>query len=166
MTENINKILEVLKQQEETLTFNSFDANDAWAIGSAIREKVKRSNAGAIIDITCNQVPLFTCCVGGITHHNFTWIARKRNTAQEYWQSSYRVALELEEKGKTFEDRGLHSIDFAASGGAFPIRLLHSGVIGAIVVSGMLQTEDHQFIVDVVSQHLGRCVPSIFPLLK
>lgn len=143
------------------MVFNSFDTDDAWEIGSKIREKITDISAGAVVDITCYGISLFTVCTKGATPHNFTWVARKRNTVMEYWKSSYRVALELMQSNKTFEDRGLERIHYAASGGGFPIRLKTGGVIGAIVVSGMTQEQDHQFIIDAVGDYLGISTPSI-----
>lgn len=55
----------------------------------------------------------------------------------EFLQSSYRVALGLKRMGKSWEERGPASMNYAVSGGGFPIRLRESGVIGTIVVSGM-----------------------------
>lgn len=153
--------LAALKEQEETLIFDKFDESDAWIIGTRIREKILSYGGAAAIDITCGKMCLFSCCVSKLTPHNLTWIPRKRNTVLEFWQSSYRVSLNLQKMGKTLEERGLPSIDYAVSGGGFPIYLRSFGVVGAITVSGMDQTMDHQFIADVVAEYLDKRIPSI-----
>lgn len=156
----LHDTLKILTRQEEALIFDKFDEMDAWAIGTAIREQVLAYGSAAAVDITCGRMCLFSCCVARLTPHNLTWIPRKRNTVLEFWQSSYRVTLNLQQMGKTLAERGLANIDYALSGGGFPIRLRQSGVIGAIVVSGMDQAVDHQVIVDVVAAHLNQSVPS------
>jgi uncharacterized protein (UPF0303 family) len=161
-SEQRDKILEILTEQEKALVFDKFDAEDAWKIGNKIREKIVAQDSFATIDISCGERCLFSCCTEGVTPHNLTWIKRKRNTVLEFWQSSYFVTLNLEKNGKSLESRGLQIVDYALSGGGFPIRLKNSGVIGAIVVSGMDQSIDHQVIVDAVSEYLGIEVPSLW----
>ena len=45
--------------------------------------------------------------------------------------------------------------EYAASGGAFPLRTHDAGVVGWIGVSGLLQRDDHAFVVRVLREHLA-----------
>jgi uncharacterized protein (UPF0303 family) len=45
---------------------------------------------------------------------------------------------------------------FAAHGGAFPIRIKDTGVVGTITVSGLPQADDHAFVVELIAAFLAR----------
>ncbi len=45
--------------------------------------------------------------------------------------------------------------EFAAHGGAFPIRVRGVGLVGTMTVSGLPQEEDHQLVVSVLEAFLG-----------
>ena len=45
---------------------------------------------------------------------------------------------------------GLPDRDYAPHGGSFPLRILGSGCIGSITVSGMPEFDDHEMIVNVL----------------
>jgi uncharacterized protein (UPF0303 family) len=61
------------------------------------------------------------------------------------------------ERGSTFEaEFGLDPQLYAAHGGAFPIIVRDVGPIGAVVVSGLPQVEDHRMVVTAVREHLAR----------
>lgn len=156
-----DEIIDICRRQEEALVFPSFTAEDAWTLGCLIREAVQKENGSAVIDISILNLRMFACAVGTPTPHNETWIERKRNTCLEFWKSSLRVTQELEQMGKTLPQRGLSEQTYALSGGAFPIRLLGEGVIGAAVCSGLPQLHDHQNIANSMAKMLSIEIPSV-----
>jgi len=110
-----------------------------------------------VIDIRLFHRPLFFAALPGSTPDNVDWARRKANVVQRYHKSSYRVGRELAQKGDTLANRyGLSPADYAAHGGGFPIALRGAGVIGAIMVSGLPQQDDHMAIVRVLARVLGR----------
>lgn len=66
-----------------------------------------------------------------------------------YGKSSFLVGRELVKKGRDINSLGT---EFAAHGGAFPINIkgLNTGPIGAIIVSGLEQWQDHHVIVEAL----------------
>jgi uncharacterized protein (UPF0303 family) len=46
-------------------------------------------------------------------------------------------------------------MQYAPAGGGFPIRIIGTGVVGAVTVSGVPQREDHNFVAECIAQHLG-----------
>lgn len=65
--------------------------------------------------------------------------------------SSLYVARLCQDKQVTLEDRfGLPSSQYAAAGGAVPLRVSGAGVVGWFGVSGLPQVEDHRFVVEVM----------------
>ena len=58
--------------------------------------------------------------------------------------------------GLSFEERtGLDPARYAAHGGSFPIIVRRVGVIGSVTVSGLPQTEDHDFVVSQLTLFLA-----------
>jgi len=106
------------------------------------------------IDITLNGLQLFHTIVEKPSPNNDRWVTRKRSTVLEFWKSSLLVTQEMLLSGRTLTDFGLDEKDLALSGGGFPIRIKDVGVVGAIVVSGLPQTHDHQLIVDTLAKYL------------
>jgi uncharacterized protein (UPF0303 family) len=157
----MNQLMEALERQELDLEITSFTNEDAWQVGTILRGKVSAYGGDAAIDISAYGMSLFHCNVGRPTPNNESWIRRKRNTVLEFWKSSYRVTVGYEGNPDALESRGLSTKDYVLSGGGFPLRLKGAGVIGTIVVSGLPQTHDHQFIVDSLAEYLKVATVSI-----
>lgn len=59
-------------------------------------------------------------------------------------------------KGRTFEEPSRLDPDrFAAHGGAFPVRLRGTGVVGVVAVSGLPQADDHALVVEGLERFLA-----------
>ncbi len=148
------QMAEIIRRQEAALQFEHFDAGDAWAIGQSLRVHALAHGGSVSIDITFSGLQLFHTVVEKPSPNNDRWVARKRNTVLEFWKSSLLVTQEMLLSGRTLAEFGLNEKEFALSGGGFPIRMKDAGVAGAIVVSGLPQTHDHQLIVDALAEYL------------
>ncbi len=154
-------VLELLAKQEEELRFESVSIDDIVAIGEKIVSAIKAKGAFAYVLMRVNGLEVFAQAMKGTSGNNRKWAERKANTAELNQKSSMRVALENRKKGRGLAEIGLSASEYALEGGAFPI-LLQSGLgIGSIAVSGMPSEEDHQTICTVLSEVLGKDVPSI-----
>jgi uncharacterized protein (UPF0303 family) len=140
--------------QEEALQFTKFGEAEAWALGSAMRDLAIGKNLSLVIDIRIGTRPVFYTALPGTSGDNPEWARRKMNTVLRFLASSYRVGLEGKASGKPFDaTRGLDPMNYANAGGGFPIRV-NGTVIGAIIVSGAPQRQDHEFVVEAICQHL------------
>lgn len=151
----IEQDLSRIALQEETLRFDAFDLSTAWVLGKLLHDLASERNLGVAIDITLHSMPVFYIALPDSTPDNSHWIRRKRNMVLRYFRSSYASTLRLEKQGKTIEDNGLTSADYAASGGSFPIFVNGTGCIGAVTVSGLPQREDHNLVVEALALTLG-----------
>jgi uncharacterized protein (UPF0303 family) len=153
---SIDSDLEKIALQEKRLQFKTFDAEAAWAIGSALKAAAEKRGAAVAIDIQLLGHPLFAYAMPGTTPDNLDWIRRKRNVVQRYHRSSYAIGLTHQRNQTTLQSKtGLDLKDYAPHGGCFPILLAGTGCIGTITVSGLPQREDHELVVSVLQEYLN-----------
>jgi len=147
----------ILARQERELVLPQFNESVAWQIGQALRELALTRQLGIVIDVQRFGQPLFYCALAGSTPDNAGWVRRKSNVVARFHRSSYRVGQELAERKTTLAEKyGLADADYAAHGGSFPLLVTGAGIIGTITVSGLPQRLDHELVVEVLCQHLGK----------
>lgn len=142
-------------EQEKQLVFPAFSEEDAFQIGLSLKARADRENVPLVIDISLWDRRLFYFARPGSTSDNEDWVRRKFNLARRLHKSSYRAGREQAAAGLTLKDRNLDEADYAAHGGAFPIRLANAGAIGAVTVSGLPQRDDHKWVASAIADHLG-----------
>jgi uncharacterized protein (UPF0303 family) len=157
--------LEQIARQERELQWTSFSEDDAWELGSTLRELAIERQLAIVIDIRRfaahlgNQpgAPLFYAALHGTTPDNSEWARRKANVVARLHRSSYAVGLALKTRNISFEEKyGLSTADYASHGGAFPIVLAGTGAIGSITVSGLPQRDDHELVVEALCLERNR----------
>ena len=152
----IDNDLEKIALQEKRLQFDSFDAEAAWAIGTALKAAAEKRGAAVAVDIQLHGHPLFAYAMMGTTPDNLDWIRRKRNVVLRYHRSSYAIGLTHQRNQTTLQSKtGLDLRDYAPHGGCFPIILAGTGCVGTITVSGLPQREDHELVVSVLQKYLN-----------
>ncbi|EEY16912.1 DUF336 domain-containing protein [Verticillium alfalfae VaMs.102] len=149
--------------QEKSLTLPHFTAEDAFEIGVLIRNRLREvAEQAAVINITLannKQLLFHATSRPGTVPENDNWVARKRNFVLRFGWSSW-AGHNLFDKGneENFKARfqlGETAGDYAIHGGGFPVRVDGvEGPIGAIVVSGLAQEDDHQVIVESLQAFL------------
>ncbi|MFH8573458.1 heme-degrading domain-containing protein [Streptomyces sp. NPDC017993] len=145
-----------LAAQEERLVFDAFGNDDAWRLGSLLVELARERGAAVTVEIRRGAQQLFHFALEGTSADNDAWLARKCAVVERYAESSFRVGARFRAKGRTFEESSRLDQDrYAAHGGAFPIRLRGTGVVGAVAVSGLPQAEDHALVVEALERFLA-----------
>ncbi len=143
------------EQQEERLRFEAFDNNTAWTIGSLIVEKAMKEGMVIATSIRIAGFEVFKFgLVGSNAEHDY-WMTKKVNTVNQLKISSFHAAAILEEQQKTMEEYyGFDPEKYVCCGGGFPILLKNGELVGTIAVSGLPDNEDHQLMVDVLTDFL------------
>ena len=145
-----------LAAEEEELQFSGFTNDDAWDLGSALVAAARRDGAPVAVDISRHGHQLFHASLPGTSPDNDSWIQRKTRVVHRFGHSSLYVRQASIERGTTFEEEfGLDPALYAAHGGAFPVVVRSVGPVGAVVVSGLPQLEDHRMVVAAIRAHLG-----------
>jgi uncharacterized protein (UPF0303 family) len=154
--------IERIALQEQRLQFERFDATTAWTLGVRLKEAAEAHGVAVAIDIQLHGQPLFFYAMPGTTPDNVDWIRRKRNVVQRFQRSSYAVGLHLRQQGTTLEGQlGVDTRDYAPHGGCFPLKLIGTGCVGTITVSGLPQRQDHELVVEVLAALLGHSLEEL-----
>lgn len=143
--------IERVIEQESGLTLCRFTPEDAWWLGSWLYERARERSAPIAIEIFLGLTRRFSALLPGASADNAAWVKRKIAVAWRFEQSSYAVSLRLKSGQDLFERFGLDYRTYAAAGGAVPIKMEGTGMIGVVAISGLPQVEDHEMVVDALT---------------
>ncbi len=145
--------LETLLAQERDLQFESFGYADAWAVGSRVVELATRRGLSITTSLVFGEQQVFHSALEGTSADNDDWLAKKFRVVRRFSHASLTVGTQFRARGLDFAvDSGLDPRLYAAHGGAFPIRVRGS-LVGILGVSGLTQIEDHELVVEVLTEH-------------
>ncbi len=149
-------MLEQIERLESQYVFDKFDRVTAYDIGTRIANKAIAQQLPITIEIYLNDMTVYRYSHTGSNPINMNWSIRKRNSVLMFGHSTMWLNEKLKGEYPLLEARyGLSSEDYTLLEGSFPI-LTHSGVIGAISVSGLKPQEDHQIIIDTLTEYLAK----------
>lgn len=151
------KRMELLARQEKTLVFGKFDQEDAVAVGLKLFEKAKAEGKRIAVHISLNRRDMFHLSMDGCAPDNDVWLRKKENMVYRFLQSSFSTVTFCEMMGtNVFDFYALDAESYVGAGGGFPVNVEGAGCVGAICCGGMMPHEDHQIIVDVLTEYLGK----------
>lgn len=154
--EEYDKKLAELEVQHNSLQFDDFTNKTALDIGFYLIKKAQEGNKSITVDIAIGPQQLFHCALEGTTNDNDNWVIRKNRVTNKFHKSSYYISVLLKSKNITIEEEyGLSSADYAPFGGSYPVFVTGKGLAGTITVSGLLDHEDHEMVVDAIEWYLG-----------
>ena len=153
--EKYNDLLDTLLQEETNFQFLEFTNITAYQIGSKIIEKALRENKSIVVNIQKDGELLFYTRMNGTTVNNDEWITRKNNTVHHFKHSSYYMHVYLKSINSNLEAHSLDQKDYVAEGGAFPLIIKNTGVVGTITVSGLPGDEDHKMVTSVLNEMIN-----------
>jgi uncharacterized protein (UPF0303 family) len=152
-----SELLSTLLAEEQRLVFPSFDYQNGWELGSAMREAAVEADYPIAILIRRSGQRIFHAALPGSSIDNDDWLERKSAVVDQFGHSSYYMGCQARADGEDFNERfRLNTDKFAAHGGAFPLTVTSSGCIGSVAVSGLPQVEDHRFVVEQLGLFLER----------
>ena len=150
------QLQEVLAAEAAALDFDAFDLDSAWEIGTWIRERALADGLGIGFSIVFGEQRVFHAATPGAAAVNDAWLERKFRVVRHYAQASLAVRVDYLADGGSFEtDSNLDLLQYAAAGGAVPIRV-RGQVIGAVGVSGLEMHDDHALVVQALEAQLAK----------
>jgi Uncharacterized conserved protein len=153
------KMNEIVKRQEKAAVFGSFDAEDACRVGSAIAENMKKQGKALAISVFIDDFEVYRRCMPGTDSGNIWWMSRKYKTVKRTRHSSLGATL-LAEQGELEKAAWMDDNNYVLCGGGFPI-IIDGEVRAVILASNLVDTEDHQAIVDGLNEVYGLNLPSV-----
>lgn len=146
--------LERMAAREAGLVFDSFDANDAWRLGTAAADIVVENGYSLAVQIVLAGRTVFKATFNGVNQDTEAWLVGKAAVALHFGVSSRLVRLRSDVDPTILA--GLDEDLYRAHGGAVPIRVVDRGVVGTITTSGEVDTVDHEVAIQAISRVLGR----------
>ncbi|PPK95318.1 uncharacterized protein (UPF0303 family) [Kineococcus xinjiangensis] len=148
---------EELQAQERELVWPAFGFEDAWRLGCALVEEGRRRELPIAVLVQRGGQRLFAAALPGSVPDNDAWLERKSRVVARFHRSSLAVGRLCAEAGLGLEEMFMvPEREFTAHGGAFPLTVAGTGVVGSVAVSGLPQLEDHALVVDVLRRQLAQ----------
>jgi len=155
--QDLLRLKEEVALQEKTLRFESFNSATAWDLGCFMVERVRKMGIDLAISIRkLNGNIVFQHVTDGTAMGNQLWMDRKFRTVAALEMSSYAAWVNSQLNGMGAADHGLNERECVFCGGAFPIRLKGGELVGAVIVSNLPHEQDHQFVVDSLTEWLKK----------
>lgn len=143
------------RAEEARYRFAGFSQDEAWRLGQLLRAAAARFEKPVALEIRLNQLTVFRYFPEGTGRYNELWLKAKSNCVDLLGISSLQLYFDLLVSGETLADRRMREEDYAAYGGAFPLRLRDGALIGSIAASGLPHEQDHQVILDALEQYFA-----------
>ncbi|GAA1721376.1 heme-degrading domain-containing protein [Isoptericola hypogeus] len=154
--DDVTALIAEVEEQERELVLPRFTHDDAWRLGRLLVELAAERDLAVTVDVRKGPQQVFHAAREGTTPDNDTWVARKVRVVERFGASSYLVGLRAKAKGEDFNAKhGLPLQEYAAHGGAFPVRVSGVGVVGVVTVSGLAQGDDHALVVEALRDLVG-----------
>jgi uncharacterized protein (UPF0303 family) len=151
----LESLVAELEAQEVELRFPSFSNTEAIALGAAIAEKARSRGQAVTVDIRRSSQQIFHCALEGTSADNDQWALRKGRAVERFGHASFLIGIRLKLSGLSlWEKYCVDPLEYSAHGGAFPVFLKGTGLVGSVTVSGLPQEEDHALVVECVREFL------------
>ncbi|MGC5019344.1 heme-degrading domain-containing protein [Micromonospora sp. DT47] len=143
--------LEELLREEGELELPALSESDAYELGMLAVAAAREQRLPIAVGVWRAGRQLFHCGLPGSTLDNDAWLRRKGRVVMRFEHSSLYMARLCQDQQVTLVEKfALPASRYAAAGGAVPLRVRATGVVGWFGVSGLPQLEDHRFVVDML----------------
>jgi len=146
-----------LLSEEQLLVLPKFDLIDALEIGSiAITIGLQRSLPIAV-EVRVGDWVVYHASLPGSKVENDWWMSRKSRVVKLKHHSTLYERVRSEERSEDwFAVNNVDEEDFAVHGGGLPLITKNNGFVGALLISGLAQVEDHVLGVEILTEFLAR----------
>lgn len=128
--------------------------DDAIDIGLLAVKHAREQRLAIALEVHRAGRVVFRAALPGSTPDNDRWLTAKARVVESFHHSTLFERVRHEESNIDFyAATGLSPETFAAHGGGVPLAIKGTGVIGALIVSGLPQVEDHNFAMDVLTRY-------------
>ena len=147
--------LDDLLQEESEVVLPALTEKVAYDLGRRAADAAWDEGLPIVVGLWRGEHQLFHCGLPGSTQDNDEWLQRKGRVVTRFEHSSLYMGQLCRDQDTTLSEKFLlPASEYAAHGGAVPLRVADSGVVGWMGVSGLPQLDDHRFVVRILRQHL------------
>ena len=146
-----------LFNEEQILTLPTLDLAGALEIGEIAKSLAVLRNLPIAIQVRLIDWIIYHASLPGSTPENHWWIDRKARVVSLKHHSTLYERLSAEERGVDWhKENNLPDKSHAIHGGGIPLITKKDGFVGALLISGLPQVEDHLIGVEVLTEFLAR----------
>ncbi|CAM8624772.1 COG4702 Uncharacterized conserved protein [Candidatus Planktophila dulcis] len=134
--------------QAQALTLASLNLHDAVSIGESTAQIAELKTLPVSIEVRIGSWCVYHISLEGSSEGHDSWIDRKSAVVEHSKNASLLELVLCEEQNISwYEKNGLSENEFAANGGAIPLKLHDSTLGGVLIVSGLAGPDDHRLAV-------------------
>lgn len=153
---------EIVQKQEAALQFREFSNAVGIEVGLELIGEARRLGQAVAVDVSRCGHQIFHASLDGTSPDIDRWLERKRNTVYRTFAATMGLQYRLKAAGVSLADAfHLDPAEFVDSGGGFPVVVRGAGFVGAIVVSGTSDRQEHDLITSVLSRYLAVPCPEL-----
>ena len=146
-----------LLQEELLLTLPALDVADAAEIGEIAKSFGVMRGLPIAVEVRLGDWIIYHASLPGSTAENQWWIDRKARVVLLKHHSTIYERVSAEERGVDWhKENNLLDETHAIHGGGLPLITKDDGFVGALLISGLPQVEDHLLGVEVLTEFLAR----------
>jgi len=146
-----------LLSEESALIIPSLDHSNALEIGEIAKSLGQIKKLPIAVEVRLLDWIVYHASLPGSNIENQQWLDRKARVVRlKHHSTLYERVSANENKIDWFEVNNLPEIDYAIHGGGLPLITKYEGFVGALLISGLPQVEDHLFGVEVLTEFLAR----------
>ena len=146
-----------LLQEELLLTLPALDVAGAVEIGEIAKSFGIQRDLPIAVEVRVGDWAIYHASLPGSTPENDWWIGRKARVVKLKKHSTMFERVMAEEQGVDWhKENNLLDETHAIHGGGLPLITKDEGLVGALLISGLPQVEDHLLGVEVLTEFLAR----------
>jgi uncharacterized protein (UPF0303 family) len=143
--------------EEQILTLPSLDLSGALEIGEIAKSLGLVRNLPIAIEVRLGDWIIYHVSLPGSTTENDRWISRKARVVMLKHHSTLYERVSAQERGVDWhKENNLLDETHAIHGGGLPLITKDEGFVGALLISGLPQVDDHLLGVEVLTEFLFR----------
>ena len=146
-----------LLNEEQILTLPSLDLTEALEIGEIAKSLGQVRNLPIAVEVRFLDWIIYHASLPGSKPENDWWMSRKARVVMLKHHSTMYERVSAEERGVDWhKENNLLDETHAIHGGGLPLITKNEGLVGALLISGLPQVDDHLLGVEVLTEFLAR----------
>ena len=157
MSNSLSFSTKQLLHEELFFTFENLSPANALEIGEIAKSLGVLKNLPIAVEVRLGDWIIYHASLPGSTSENQWWIDRKARVVMLKHHSTMYERVSAEERGVDWhQENNLLDETHAIHGGGLPLITKSEGFVGALLISGLPQEEDHLLGVEVLTEFLAR----------